>query len=48
MRLRAQAYPFVVRKVLRNGSAGAGLLLRDMLVDAGTGAVRPARAHMLA
>jgi hypothetical protein len=29
-----QAYPFVVRKVLRNDSSGAALLLRDIVYDA--------------
>ena len=37
-----QAYPFVVRKVLRNSSNGTSLLLRDMLFDE-RGSVRPAR-----
>ncbi len=39
----AQAYPFVVRKVLRDSSSGgARMLLRDMLFDA-SGSVKPAR-----
>ena len=38
-----QAYPFVVRKVLRDSSSGgARMLLRDMLFDA-SGSVKPAR-----
>jgi hypothetical protein len=38
-----QAYPFVVRKVLRDSkSGGARLLLRDMLIDS-NGAVKPNR-----
>lgn len=38
-----QAYPFVVRKVLRDSSSGgARLLLRDMLIDA-DGSVKPTR-----
>ena len=36
-----------MRKVLRNGSSGSSLLLRDMLVDAGSGAVKPARMSAL-
>ncbi len=39
----AQAYPFVVRKVLRDSSSGgARMLLREMLFDA-SGSVKPAR-----
>lgn len=39
----SQAYPFVVRKVLRESSSGgARMLLQDMLFD-GSGAVKPAR-----
>ena len=38
----AQAYPFVVRKVLRNSSSGSRSLLRDIVFDA-QGNVKPAR-----
>lgn len=41
-----QAYPFVVRKVLRNDSVGAALLLRDILYDA-DGNVKPSRVSAL-
>ena len=37
-----QAYPFVVRKVLRNSSNGSRTLLRDIVFDA-HGNVKPAR-----
>ena len=37
-----QAYPFVVRKVLRNSSSGSGMLLRDIVFDV-NGKVKPAR-----
>ena len=37
-----QAYPFVVRKVLRNSSSGSRSLLRDIVFDA-QGNVKPAR-----
>ena len=37
-----QAYPFVVRKVLRNSSSGSRSLLRDIVFDA-DGNVKPAR-----
>ena len=37
-----QAYPFVVRKVLRNSSSGSRMLLRDIVFD-GNGKVKPAR-----
>jgi hypothetical protein len=43
----AQAYPFVVRKVLRNSSASVGSLLRDIVFDAETGAVKPTRLSAL-
>ena len=39
---RVQAYPFVVRKVLRNSSSGSRTLLRDIVFDA-HGNVKPAR-----
>lgn len=39
----AQAYPFVVRKVLRNDSRGTGAVLRELLFDSSTGQLRPAR-----
>ena len=42
----AQAYPFVVRKILRNDSSGAGGLLRDILYD-GEGNVKPTRMSAL-
>ena len=42
-----QAYPFVVRKVLRNSSAGAGTLLRDIVFDSTTGAVKVTRLSAL-
>lgn len=41
-----QAYPFVVRKVLRNES-GSAALLRELLYDPGTGAVRATRLSTL-
>ena len=37
-----QAYPFVVRKVLRNSSSGSQGLLRDIVFDS-HGNVKPAR-----
>ena len=37
-----QAYPFVVRKVLRNSSSGSRMLLRDIVFDA-NGKVKPTR-----
>jgi len=43
----AQAYPFVVRKVLRNSTASVGTLLRDIVFDASTGAVKPTRLSAL-
>lgn len=42
----AQAYPFVVRKILRNDSSGAGSLLRDILYDS-EGNVKPTRMSAL-
>lgn len=42
----AQAYPFVVRKVLRNDSRGTALVLREILYDA-DGKMRPARLSSL-
>lgn len=45
--IQLQAYPFVVRKVLRNSSAGIGSLLRDIVFDAGTGAVQVSRLSAL-
>jgi len=42
----AQAYPFVVRKVLRNDSSGSAALLRDILYD-GDGKVKPTRLSAL-
>ncbi len=44
--LVAQAYPFVVRKVLRNEGSGSGLLLRQMLYDP-SGTVKPTRLSAL-
>ena len=41
-----QAYPFVVRKILRNDSTGTGSLLRDILYDA-DGNVKPTRMSAL-
>ena len=41
-----QAYPFVVRKILRNDSSGAGSLLRDILYDP-DGNVKPTRMSAL-
>ncbi|CAK0781480.1 hypothetical protein CVIRNUC_005384 [Coccomyxa viridis] len=38
----AEAYPFVVRKVLRNSSSGSRMLLRDIVFDA-NGKVKPTR-----
>ena len=43
--MRMQAYPFVVRKVLRDagtGGTGPGPLLRDIMYD-GSGAAKPVR-----
>ena len=45
-----QAYPFVVRKLLRNeegGSDGIGLLLRDLLYDPESGKIKPTRLGSL-
>lgn len=42
----AQAYPFVVRKVLRGGSRSTALVLRDILYDE-TGTLRPTRLSSL-
>ncbi|GAX80969.1 hypothetical protein CEUSTIGMA_g8404.t1 [Chlamydomonas eustigma] len=41
-----QAYPFVVRKILRNDSTGTGGLLRDILYD-NEGKVKPTRMSAL-
>ena len=41
-----QAYPFIVRKVLRDAGPSSSLLLRDLVLDAG-GSVRPARLSAL-
>ena len=41
-----QAYPFVVRKVLRNASSGSALLLRDLMYDS-NGNVKPTRLSAL-
>ncbi|KAK9835230.1 hypothetical protein WJX81_007555 [Elliptochloris bilobata] len=41
-----QAYPFIVRKVLRDSGPGTSLLLRDIVLDAG-GGLRPARLSAL-
>ena len=41
-----QAYPFIVRKVLRDAGPSSSLLLRDLVLDAG-GGVRPARLSAL-
>jgi len=42
----AQAYPFIVRKVLRDAGPGSNPLLRDIVLDAG-GGLRPARLAAL-
>lgn len=42
----AQAYPFVVRKVLRNEDAGASSLLRSIIYDS-SGNVKPTRMNAL-
>ncbi len=42
----ANAYPFVVRKVLRNESSGSGHLLRELLYDP-SGQVKPTRLSAL-
>ena len=41
-----QAYPFVVRKVLRNSTSGSALLLRDLMYDS-NGNVKPTRLSAL-
>jgi hypothetical protein len=43
----AQAYPFVASKVLRRDTAGGAALLREIVFDPATGAVRPARLAAL-
>ncbi|KAL3161747.1 hypothetical protein ABBQ38_008842 [Trebouxia sp. C0009 RCD-2024] len=42
----SQAYPFVVRKVLRNSTSGSALLLRDLMYDS-NGNVKPTRLSAL-
>ena len=42
-----QAYPFVASKILRRDSAGGATLLREIVFDPATGAVRPARLAAL-
>jgi len=44
--LHLQAYPFVVRKVLRNSTSGSALLLRDLMYDS-NGNVKPTRLSAL-
>jgi len=43
----AQAYPFVASKVLRRDTAGGAALLREIVFDPLTGAVRPTRLAAL-
>ena len=47
LQMVAQAYPFVASKVLRRDTAGGAALLREIVFDPLTGAVRPTRLAAL-